>query len=190
MQLSRVHAQLGSQRCQKFMHSAVRRAHEVNSHGRQRTKGSCGGCGWCSAVQRGVNCTYTSPCLTMPSSLRAFLPPCPDLPSGHALPRPAVHWPGAPARWLLFAPRFLLHGSHLRQTAAPQPQLRMQCDQQRQQDNRNQSDARMGWPQRRRSSTGPRCTCAAAHALQYINAGCGAAGCTWRCGPSATASRS
>lgn len=39
MQLSRVHAQLGSQRCQKFMHSAVRRAHKVNRHGRQRLRG-------------------------------------------------------------------------------------------------------------------------------------------------------
>ena len=38
MQLSRVHAQLGSQRFQKFMHSAVRRAHKVNSHGRQRLR--------------------------------------------------------------------------------------------------------------------------------------------------------
>ena len=82
------------------------------------------------------------PCLTMPSSLRAFLPPCPDLLSGRAPPRPAVHWPGAPGRWLLLRLDFC------RCMAAtcgrlPRPSHNCACsaDQQRQQDNRNQSDA-------------------------------------------------
>ena len=86
-------AQLGSSRCQSSCTPAVRRrSTEVNRH-KAEAKGSRGGV-WLVQRSTRVNCTYTSPCLTMPKvRCGLFLPPCPDLP-GHRTSEASRSLPG------------------------------------------------------------------------------------------------